>query len=180
MQVIQNRNELPKLFQEHYLTGYGCEVGVFRGIYTAEVFKHWNGTTYLVDSWCVPGVDMEQAYKEMEERLVGQKKIIMKMDSLEAAKQIPDGLLDWVYIDADHTYRSCKKDMQAWIPKVRGGGVVAGHDYTDGFLWGGFYGVKSAVDEYAKKTSIEINVTLDPDDFEGVPLPSWWFIKESK
>jgi hypothetical protein len=37
--------------------------------------------------------------------------------------------LDFVYIDANHKYDAVKKDLELWYPKVRKGGVFAGHDY---------------------------------------------------
>lgn len=51
------------------------------------------------------------------------------MSSSEAAKFIPDGYADIVYIDACHDYKSVKKDIELWTPKVRVGGIIAGHDY---------------------------------------------------
>lgn len=55
--------------------------------------------------------------------------IFMKMSSVDAARFIVDGSLDLVFIDADHSYESVKNDIIAWLPKVRVGGVICGHDY---------------------------------------------------
>lgn len=49
---------------------------------------------------------------------------------------------DLIYIDAGHGYEDCSADIAAWLPHVREGGVLAGHDYCDSFP-----GVKRAVDE---------------------------------
>lgn len=49
--------------------------------------------------------------------------------------------VDFVYLDADHRYESVKADIAAWLPRVRIGGILAGHDY------GLFQGVNQAVDE---------------------------------
>lgn len=35
-----------------------------------------------------------------------------------------------VYIDGDHAYESVKTDILCWLPKVRAGGILAGHDYS--------------------------------------------------
>jgi predicted O-methyltransferase YrrM len=34
-----------------------------------------------------------------------------------------------VYIDGDHRFEFVKQDISAWLPKVRPGGILAGHDY---------------------------------------------------
>jgi predicted O-methyltransferase YrrM len=49
--------------------------------------------------------------------------------SVEAAKDYENQSLDFVFIDADHTYKCVCQDIDAWLPKVRPGGVLAGHDY---------------------------------------------------
>lgn len=53
-----------------------------------------------------------------------------------------DGPVDFVYIDAAHDYESVKADIAAWWPKVKPGGILAGHDYCEAWP-----GVKKAVDE---------------------------------
>lgn len=51
------------------------------------------------------------------------------MSSSDAAKFVPDGYADIVYIDACHDYKNVRKDIAMWIPKLRAGGIIAGHDY---------------------------------------------------
>ncbi len=74
---------------------------------------------------------------------------IHQMDSAEASIVAEDGSLDFVFIDADHSYESCKRDIEAWYPKVRKGGLVAGHDYNQ--KWPG---VMQAVGERFKKFAV--------------------------
>jgi len=69
--------------------------------------------------------------------------------SQEAAELIyNNGSLDFVFIDASHDYENVIADIRAWYPKVKEGGVIAGHDYPD------WPGVKKAVDEYFGKRDI--------------------------
>jgi len=63
--------------------------------------------------------------------------------SVEMARRIADGSLDLVFIDADHSEAAVREDVAAWRPKVRRGGVIAGHDYGSR----NHVGVKVAVDE---------------------------------
>lgn len=67
----------------------------------------------------------------------------MCLPSVEAARYFEDGSAQLVFIDALHTYESVKNDIAAWLPKVKKGGVLAGHDYG----WKGPDRVKKAVDE---------------------------------
>jgi len=53
-----------------------------------------------------------------------------RMTTNEAAGLFKDESLDAVFIDADHSYEAVKLDIQNWLPKVRKGGILAGHDYN--------------------------------------------------
>jgi len=55
------------------------------------------------------------------------------MTSVEAATHFADGECDFVFIDGAHDYENVRADITAWLPKVRYGGVLAGHDYGDGW-----------------------------------------------
>lgn len=65
---------------------------------------------------------------------------IHKKDSAEAADDFEGGSVDAVFIDADHSYEAVKRDILAWLPKVKGGGMICGHDFDEP-------GVKQAVVE---------------------------------
>lgn len=53
---------------------------------------------------------------------------IVSADSAEAAKSFPDASLDFVFIDANHEDDAVRRDISAWLPKVKPGGILAGHD----------------------------------------------------
>lgn len=53
----------------------------------------------------------------------------VRMNSHEAAALHLGASLDFVYLDAGHDYRSIRADIDAWLPKIRMGGVLAGDDY---------------------------------------------------
>ena len=65
---------------------------------------------------------------------------IIKMDSIQATKQF-FGSIDFVFIDASHKYEDILRDITAWYPKIRNGGIISGHDFT-------WEGVEKAVKEY--------------------------------
>ena len=66
-----------------------------------------------------------------------------KMSSMDAVPLFLDNTIDVVYIDALHSYDGVKEDIGLWLPKVKKGGILAGHDYGSKH----FPGVKQAIDE---------------------------------
>lgn len=57
-----------------------------------------------------------------------------------------------VFIDGDHSFEGCAKDIKLYDVLVRKGGIVAGHDYTHG-EW---QGVVDAVNQYYKPKEFEV------------------------
>lgn len=53
----------------------------------------------------------------------------LRMPSLEAVSKFQNESIDFVFIDGSHEYQDIKDDINAWLPKVKRGGVLAGHDY---------------------------------------------------
>jgi Methyltransferase domain len=53
-----------------------------------------------------------------------------RMTSVEAAATYADNSLDFVWLDADHSYRAVSEDIRAWQPKIRPGGWLGGHDHS--------------------------------------------------
>lgn len=77
--------------------------------------------------------------------------------SWDAADLFPDGYFDWVYVDASHTYEDCAKDLEAWYPKVKNGGFLCGHDYSENEIaTAKGWGVKRAVDEFINNKNLSI------------------------
>ena len=167
---MKNREEFGKLYQEYYKKGIGAEIGVESGFNALDIAKEWKGKILCVDNW-----NIEPVYKVAIENLKGDKFVITKGLSVDVAKDIKDGSLDWVYIDAEHDYQSVKDDLEAWYPKVRDGGVISGHDYCEIVCLGG---VIKAIDEFAEKNGYKANVTTE-DGWKQhkMDVPSWWFIK---
>lgn len=53
----------------------------------------------------------------------------LKMPSVAAAELFGDATLDFVFIDADHCVEAVQADIASWRPKIKGGGMLAGHDW---------------------------------------------------
>jgi hypothetical protein len=82
----------------------------------------------------------------------------------EAAERFQQGSLDVVFIDASHEYESVKRDIKAWLPMVRPGGVLGGHDYFNSEC------VKRAVDELLHEMPIRVSGSCW---YIIIPTPSW-------
>jgi len=139
-----------------------AEVGVCRGEFSYTLLAAWVGRLFMVDAW--KHYD-DPAYRNIanatqEEHEInfhkasfvaqhfGQRAQIIRGDSFEVAQQFPDGFLDAVYLDSNHTYEHVKKELAAWVPKIKYGGAIAGHDFLDAELPDGSFGVKRAVMEH--------------------------------
>lgn len=121
--------------------GRGAEVGVERGLFTRQLCDAVGARQVLaVDAWrAYPGYrehvtqeKLDGFLAEAQARLAGTAATLVRGFSVEVAAQLPDGVLDWVYLDANHTLPHVIADLAAWVPKVRAGGLVAGHDYGRG------------------------------------------------
>lgn len=155
----------------------GAEVGVFRGQF-AQALLNLHGGMYLlmVDSWVGHeqprhGRTQEALIDEAKHRteFAEDRREIIRMDSLTAAATIEDASLDFVFVDADHSYEGALADIQAWAPKVKPGGMLSGHDYDDRWTTERGYGVVQAVDEEVGRNGWTLE--LGPDTTWHVRLP---------
>lgn len=123
------------------------EVGVYTGasvVFLCEELKKrkTDFSLYAVDLWeCANDsgyTDLavtKDTWKAFEKRMreSGTTKYInvMKVDSKLAAMLFQPRSVDFVFIDADHSYAACKADIEAWLPRIRPGGMIAGHDILE-------------------------------------------------
>jgi hypothetical protein len=77
--------------------------------------------------------------------------IMLEMDSRKAASHIEHFSLDLVFLDAAHSFDGHLSDILSWIFKVKPGGWIGGHDYSDS------RGVKKAVHHVFQESEIELD-----------------------
>lgn len=129
----------------------GAEIGVLNGRLTARLLKnHPTLRLFAVDLWAVSGVGSGQYDNyDFKRHKLGfdlntapyQRRLtVLRGYSWKMADKVRDNVLDFIFIDADHAYESVVKDIRAWAPKLRSGGMITGHDIH-------FTGVRRAVDE---------------------------------
>lgn len=80
---------------------------------------------------------------------------LVNLPSVEAAALYSDNSLDYIFLDGDHNYEGIKADLIAWYPKLKSGGLFAGHDYEQPFP-----GVIQAVKEFFEEK--KVNYTPPP------------------
>lgn len=133
--------------------GVIVELGSFCGkssYILANIAKYKRGELYCVDVF-IPNFDgiatpPEVAMKSLSEHVLipfyDHTKLIA--DFTANAGKWFSGEVDFLFIDADHSYDGVKQDLEEWLPKLKNGGYVAFHDYFNN----AFPGVKQAVDEH--------------------------------
>lgn len=141
-----NRTDLPKLFAKLRFNN-GVEVGTREGDY-AELLCKANPNLKLI---CVDPYLEHQAkhYEPAKARLSKYGAEIIRKKSMDAVGSFGDNSLDFVYIDGNHRFEYVMEDIMKWVPKVRKGGIVAGHDYAVDTM-----DVVYAVDAYTRSHSI--------------------------
>lgn len=161
--------------------GVVAEIGVWRGEY-AEVIRMQNGPKrlILVDQWLHFDDPSNKNVRDNSQEVINRIYVetcacfseypavtVMRMTSEEAAGMLPDGLFDWVYIDACHEYDEVKRDLSMWWPKIKRGGYMCGHDYVP------HVGVVRAVQEFleSEPSAVFAALTRDGSPSYGIQKP---------
>jgi len=169
------RLHLAEVFNE---LGYkvGAEIGVDRGKNAKVLFENIKDLKlYCVDPWIAYNKSSQERvdrnFRWCKNRLKNYNAIFVRKKSIEAAKDIPDNSLDFVYIDGLHEFDPVMLDLIYWSRKVRLGGIISGHDYYN------FYrgGIIQAVNAYTHAHDIsEWYITT------GEPHPSFFWVQKRK
>ena len=89
----------------------------------------WKGSQNELNSYHELAVKTD-IYPMFLENMGERKFTPIRKTSTEASKDFKDESCDVVYIDMEHTYEAVKEDIEHWLPKVKKGGYLAGHDYV--------------------------------------------------
>lgn len=135
------------------------EVGSFRGrslIFLAEAFvqlgkfdvKIWGVDTWAWEpsDWCSILCSMSTRVSAPAANLIH----LVRAESTRAARMFQAGELDMVFVDGEHVRPHPRQDICAWMPKVKTGGILAGHDYG-----GDWPDVPAAVDSILPSVKVE-------------------------
>ncbi len=119
------------------------EVGVYKGAFASKVLAECDSVVqyYMVDpwrrldNWNKPFNVDDSAFEEVlaeakaKTAFAADRRIILRGTTAEVIDEIPDGELDYAYIDGDHTLRGITIDLIRVFPKIRQGGWIAADDF---------------------------------------------------
>ena len=89
------------------------------------------GVNAFVDDLVSRGTTIiEELHRNVAACGLSQYVNVRALDSVEAARTYTDQSLDFVFLDAAHEEEPVRQDVRAWLPKVKPGGVLAGHDWS--------------------------------------------------
>lgn len=178
-----HRDQFGELLNRRGLTGEAVEVGTFQGEFALALLECWEGKKL----WCVDpyqndlpdypaedpvnDYDLEAVHVEVLNTFArfGDRWELLRMLSVEAAPRFADAAVDFVYIDANHTLPYVTRDIAIWWPKLRPGGILAGHDWSN--YWADQVG--PAVAEFACREKRAVHVV------DGI-ADSWYVFKPSR
>jgi hypothetical protein len=166
IKTLYNRNDIPKFLEKYYKGGIGIELGVALGQYLIEIATDWpSGRIYGIDCWeqqdpneyndPLNNPAIHNLYSYVQQRITPfQDRVrIYKMYTTEAVKAFPDNYFDFIYIDANHSYKATLTDIEIYYPKLKQGGLFGGHDYVEK---SDTSQVKKAVDEFFPNRNIHV------------------------
>lgn len=159
--------------------GIGVEIGVNRGAYSKKIIEFAAPRQlHLIDPWPVDsgddyiktyGVrdDMQAHYElvklEFADRIGHGEVVLHRQYSRDCASSFVDGQFDFVYVDGMHSYDACLEDLRLYGPKVRGTGLLMGHDFSNTDMGRRkSFGVVRAVSEFVAQSDFRpVLVTLE-------------------
>lgn len=190
---ISTRNQFGELLTNMGLVGRAVEVGTHRGEFAALLLEHWPGLLTCVDHWDSPesyagqarflwggAANRQEDYDAAQRHLApyADRVKLLKRYSLDAARQTRDHSLDFVYLDGDHERPGIDNDLSYWWPKLKPGGLLAGHDIVcpgtmeaDADNWGKH--IQPAVFSFAEDKRLDVWLIVEEG---GLPW-SYYLVK---
>lgn len=173
----------------------GVELGVNEGAYSDFLLSNSNlEKLYSIDSWStdysetlaasfkkwtINHGEVEQAEKTSREVLskYNDRSIIVKGNSFDAAGQFEDNSIDFIFFDAGHRFTGFALDLIKWWPKIKDGGLIAGHDYWRRYR----YEVMDVSNAFLFEHKLIMHLTHGDKSSKGSGFapPSFWAIKEN-
>lgn len=135
-----------EMVEKYAKGGWFVEIGCYKGkssTYLAELIieKDANIRVDYIDPWANENIwskpdegrSIESIYQEFLTNLFAVTKndnrfrVVRNYSQLEA-NNYKDKSLDFVYVDGDHDPEPMAQDVLLFLPKIKSGGTIAGHD----------------------------------------------------
>jgi hypothetical protein len=163
-ELVQNANLLATREQMLSLlpkNGVVAELGVDHGGFSQKILEiNEPAKLHLVDVWQSDRYP-EKLFHEVSQKFQSEIKTgrveINRGLSTEVVKQFPEKYFDWIYIDTVHDFKITRQELEMYLPKMKVGGIIAGHDFIVGEIdvpWK--YGVIEAVYDFCNSHHWEI------------------------
>ena len=101
------------------------EIGVKKGSHACQMYNVLNPSElHLVDI-----VDKREKNPELKNLTSRDNVNFLVEDSKKCHSLFPNEFFDFIYIDGNHKYEEVLSDLENWVPKVKNGGWITGHDF---------------------------------------------------
>jgi predicted O-methyltransferase YrrM len=154
------------------------ELGTWLGasaIAMARSVRRWGGTVTCIDTWAGELNDaggspdgksplmLLSCARNMVQAGVSASVRLIPATTVSAAQwwTLP---IDFLYVDADHSYRGCLEDLHAWLPHVTRHGLLVGDDYGHPR----YPGVQAAWDEFEHQSHMSTGRKGEGHEREGL------------
>ena len=179
---IINKKRVWRPFMEKYDCQIICELGVFTGENFNYMIEHNPKEAVAIDAWINDNIisrndlrfsqeALNKQYQDFANRMADKPFVkIYREYTTTAVMHFPNEYFDLIYIDADHTYQGCLKDIEDWYPKVKKGKFLVGDDFRNALI--PETGIKFGVIEAVKDFTNTNNLT-----FYDLPRYGWVMVK---
>ncbi len=133
-----------------------AEIGVNKGEFSEEIINIVKPKKlHLIDPWhAEPHSEYYgQVCEKFKSNVESGQVEIHKSKSQFCYDKFPDNYFDWIYVDGSHNYKSVRRDLDLYYPKVKMFGFITGDDYRHVEKR---KGLRDAVAEIAEKYSMRL------------------------
>jgi cephalosporin hydroxylase len=145
-----------------------AEIGVWHGDFSKQILEIGKPSElHLIDPWetqdfrdrwySVNQKTMDKIFNKVINTFSSESKVVIHRNYSRKV-DFSENYFDWIYIDANHSYKEVLKDLHYYLPLVKSGGFICGDDYG----WKDKYcsdGPKRAVDEFTEECSLEVKIS---------------------
>lgn len=160
-----------------------AELGVGKGNFSSIILEIAKPKLhYCVDLWGPIATNVQgtyytdqetwdQRYSEIQEKFKSYNVKFVRDMTYNITNYVDKNIFDWVYVDGDHTYDGCMKDLQAVKSLVKDDGMILGHDYRPAWRKRPDWGVVESVNDFVEENNYYLSVVTKE------PFPSYIITK---